>query len=125
MKSACTNNKRNNNGKKLIQKGSIKEKRKKTGCISRFLAVVIIMLVLLLAGMVLLGMSPMFNISSIQVTGVKYCNGEDVIKASGVIKGTNGFKNIGGSLLHFLYLRYGQAEFDIISKFSYVRDVTV
>ena len=37
----------------------------------------------------------MFNISSIQVTGVKYCNGEDVIKASGVIKGTNGFKNIG------------------------------
>lgn len=118
----CMNKHEKNNEKQMMNKGIKNKKRKK----SRYtIAIILFILVLLSSGMVLLGMSSVFNISAIQVVGAKHCKSEDVIKASGIWKGTNGFKNIGGSLWNFICLRYGQVEANILRKFSYVKNVTV
>ncbi|NSW90510.1 MAG: FtsQ-type POTRA domain-containing protein [Firmicutes bacterium] len=103
------------------KKTKIKEKRKRKKKKLKY----IMIFVLLVTAMVLLGMSSIFNISRIHVSGVKYCTDEDVITASGIIKGTNGFKSIGGNLRNFLFLRYGQAEANILNKCPYIKNVTV
>lgn len=109
--------------KELADKMKINNKRKRRK--SKYIAVIIFILILLSAGIALLGMSSAFNISEIQAVGAKHCESEEVVKASGALKGTNGFKNIGGGLRNFLYLRYGQAESNILRKFPYIKNVTV
>ncbi len=85
----------------------------------------LLVFVLLIAIIILLGISPLFNISRINVFGVKYYNDEDIIKASEIVEGVNGFKNIGGDLKNFFFLRYGQAEADILNKYPYIKDAVV
>ncbi|NMB98294.1 MAG: FtsQ-type POTRA domain-containing protein, partial [Clostridiaceae bacterium] len=48
-----------------------------------------------------------------------------IIKVSGISTGVNGFKNIGGNYKHYILMRYGQAEENIKSGLSYIKDVEV
>jgi cell division protein FtsQ len=98
-----------------------KEKIEKNKYKQRYLPVFL----LLIAIIILLGISPLFNISKINVFGVNYYSDEDIIKVSGIVEGVNGFKNVGGGLKNFFFLRYGQAETDILNKCPYIKDVVV
>ncbi|HHV96446.1 MAG TPA: FtsQ-type POTRA domain-containing protein [Clostridiaceae bacterium] len=70
-------------------------------------------------------MSPIFNISDIIVDGSSHYTAQEIINASGISIGENGFKNIGGNYKHYILFRYGQAEKNIISSLPYVKDVVV
>jgi cell division septal protein FtsQ len=65
-----------------------KEKIEKNKYKQRYLPVFL----LLIAIIILLGISPLFNISKINVFGVNYYSDEDIIKVSGIVEGVNGFK---------------------------------
>jgi len=103
--------------KNIKTKGKRKINKNKLKCVLVF--------ILFIAAIVLLGLSPLFNISGIDAYGIEYCSDKDIIEASGIIKGVNGFKNIGGSPRNFFLLRYGQAESDILNKCPYVKDIIV
>jgi len=84
-------------------------------------------LVLLLSFTVLIMfiMSPIFNISEVIVNNSNHYSSDEIIKASGISTGINGFKNIGGNYKHYILFRYGQAEENIISSLPYIKDVVV
>ena len=80
----------------------------------------------MLAGsLIMLALSPLFEIHDIYVRGNSHYSEEDIIDASGIILGTNGFKLIGGSTEDILNLRNSDAENTIKKELSYIKDVVV
>lgn len=86
---------------------------------------IIIFIVMLSSILVLFCMSPLFDISQIQVEGAEHCKEENIINASGISIGQNGFRYIGGNFRNFIFLRYGQAELNILNSFPYIKDAVV
>lgn len=80
---------------------------------------------LLIASIVTLALSPAFNISKIEVYGNEYCKQSDIVTATGIVIGSNGFKTIGSNVKNILTFRYGVAEENIIKNFPYVKSVVV
>lgn len=80
---------------------------------------------MLLIGTILLGKSSLFNISKIVVSKTSCYSDRDIIRASGIIEGVNGFKNIGGDLNKLFTLRLGQAEDNILANCSFVKSAIV
>jgi cell division protein FtsQ len=85
----------------------------------------ILIFVLLAVTFVLVALSPLFNINSIEVSGNKHYENQDIIDATDIITGSNGFKTIGDSLFDVLTLRYGNAEKQILENRPYVKNVKV
>lgn len=85
----------------------------------------ILVLVLSTAAIGLIALSPIFNITGIEVLGGSHYPSDSITDLSGVVKGINGFKNIGGSPNHILELRYGQAEERILKNCPYIKNVRV
>ena len=110
---------RNTNEQTVLKRDRSKIKRR------RFIFKTLLISILLLAGIILLLMSSFFNIKEIHVVGNSRCKEEEIIDASGVVTGVNGFKNVGTGIKHFIGLRYGNAEKNILQFSSYVKDVTV
>lgn len=71
----------------------------------------IISIMLLIAGMAAVMMfSPLFLLSEIRVSETVNYTEDDVIRVSGIIKGENAIKYLGGSIQHLLFFRMGKAE---------------
>jgi len=80
---------------------------------------------LVTAAFILLALSPLFNIRSIQVNGNRHYKAEEIIDISGVITGANGFKTIGSSVPDLFRLRYGKAEEALVKNCPYIKNATV
>lgn len=85
----------------------------------------ILMLGLVSGTMVLLGLSPLFNISEIEVQGNRHYSSRTIAEVADISMGNNGFKTIGKDLRYILLLRYGEAEERILKNCPYAKDVTV
>jgi cell division protein FtsQ len=82
-------------------------------------------LILILSGsaIVYLALSPLFNITAIEVQGNQYYKKDDIAKITDITIGNNGFKTIGGDLSSIMTLRYRKSEKKIISSLPYLKDV--
>jgi len=96
-----------------------KLKRMKTG-LKLFLT-----LMLIVAASVLLAISPLFNITDIEVSGSKHYENETIIDIAGITVGSNGFKMLSADLSGILSLRYSWAEKNIIRSCPYVKSAVV
>lgn len=85
----------------------------------------ILILCLFLATLVLAALSPLFNIDHIEVYGNRHYESRDIVDATGITVGSNGFKTIGSSLTNIFTLRYGNAEQSVLKYYPYVKDVKV
>ena len=75
--------------------------------------------------LILLALSPLFEVKSIAVNGSERYSEEDIIIASGLRTGINGFKAIGSSLDDILSFRYGAAEDAVKKDHPYIKDIVV
>lgn len=80
---------------------------------------------LIFAVVILVLLSPVYNINSVNVYGTKKYSKERIISASGIETGSNGFKEIGSSIENIFTLRYGKAEQAIKNSLPWIRDVSV
>lgn len=80
---------------------------------------------LLITSIILLALSPIFNIKIIEVDGGQHYNKTEIIKATNLIIGENGFKTIGNSIGNLITFRYGLEEKNLIKKFPYFKSVSV
>lgn len=76
---------------------------------------------LTITSIVLLLLSPLFNIKTIEVRGSKHYKEDDLIEASDLEFGANGFRTIGSSLGNILKFRYGNAEKKILEGRPYIK----
>ena len=84
----------------------------------------ILIAALVLVIIVLTGISPLFNISRIEVNGNINCKSDAIIDMSGLQTGVNGFKAIGPEPLDIVRLRFGKSEGNIIKGCPYVKSIT-
>ncbi|HHW49676.1 MAG TPA: FtsQ-type POTRA domain-containing protein [Clostridiaceae bacterium] len=86
-----------------------------------------LILILLLLGAVLvpLALSPLCNISSIEVLGNKHYKSSEITKVTDVKVGENGFRVIGRNISGLLTFRYYKAETDILKNCTYVKSAKV
>ena len=69
-----------------------------------------------IAGMAAVMMfSPLFLLSEIRVSETVNYTEDDVIRVSGIIKGENAIKYLGGSIQHLLFFRMGKAERQVVN----------
>jgi cell division protein FtsQ len=102
------------------------EKKKKAKFKKRFSWIKFIVISMLFVGCtILFALSPVFNISGIEVHGLRNCSKEAIIQSSGIVTGVNGFKYIGSDMGRILSLRYGKAEIDIARDNAYVKRAVV
>ena len=85
----------------------------------------ILLFILISIFLILLALSPIFNIRNIEVRGNRHYKSEDIINTSGIIKGINGFKIIGSSIGNILLLRDGYAEQALQKYYPYIKKVVV
>ncbi len=85
-----------------------------------------IMLVsLTITTLVLLALSPLFNITAIEVHGNRHYTSEEIVQATGIAIGSNGFKNIGSNWKNIFALRFGESEEYLLHSKPYIEHVTV
>lgn len=85
----------------------------------------ILLSVMSIITLMLLALSPLFNLTKIEVEGTQKYKSEDIIKVTGIIMGSNGFKTIGSSVKNILTFRLGKAEQEIIKEFPYIKEANV
>lgn len=104
-----------------------KKRRKNQRAIKRFVFLLKFILTtgLLVATIILLALSPLFSINRIEVRGAVHYTEENLISLSGVIKGENGFRQVGSSPGSILTLRAGNAEKAIRKGCPYIKTVKV
>lgn len=103
-----------------------KTARAKKKFIRRLFWLKFILILLLFAGtLVLLALTPMFNITQMEVRGNKHSTREDILGATDLAAGRNGFKTIGSNVRNILTLRYGKAEENILKSDPYIKQAVV
>ena len=109
--------------REFIAKAPKKSKKK----IKKSLFWLKLILSFILCGMalILLAISPLFNISEIEVYGNRHYEKEAIIGGIDVAIGNNGFKAIGSNPGNILTLRYGREEEIILKNYPYIKGVTV
>jgi cell division protein FtsQ len=85
----------------------------------------IIMVLLFISALVLIGMTPLFNITSIEIKNNQHYKRDDIIGIADVNLNTNGFARVGHNIVDILTLRYGNAEQKILESCPYIKSVTV
>ncbi len=113
-----------NNGysEQPVKKPKVGKKKNKSKRKLRWLKLVI-ELIIMGACIVLLAISPLFNIREIEVYGSEHYNKEEIKNASGIVIGSNGFKAVGSDLRNIFTFRDGKAEINILKSCPYVKDV--
>ncbi|MCR4434520.1 MAG: FtsQ-type POTRA domain-containing protein [Clostridiales bacterium] len=109
---------RNINSKKA---GRNKKHNKKRLLWLKFLLAIIAFL----SALILLALSPLFNINRIDVEGNQHYKSEDIASAANIVIGSNGFKTIGNDVKSLLLLRDGKAEKNILDSHPYIKEVKV
>lgn len=84
-----------------------------------------LLLLLFSTALVIFALSPVFNIKKIEVRGNSNLESDNIISASNIDVGSNGFKAIGSSIGNIFSLRYGKAEESIMKSQPYVKRVSV
>lgn len=100
-------------------------RKKKKSKVKSFLIKFILITVLLTISLVLFARTSYFNISSVKVIGNTHYKDTDIIKTSNIKKGANGFITMGISPMDIFTLSFGKSEKAILSKYPYVKNVTV
>ncbi len=85
----------------------------------------ILLLTLLSTTVVLLALSPLFNIKAIVVEGNMHHTKEELAGSTGIVIGLNGFRQFENDFGSILSLRYKDAEKRILENHSYIKDVKV
>lgn len=85
----------------------------------------ILILLFALSLLLLLALSPLGNIKSIQVSGLQQCNEKDILFTSGLHVGKNAFKLMWENPLGIPVFRFLTAEKHIQDRFAYVKKVNV
>ena len=80
---------------------------------------------LLVTTLVLLALSPLFAVNRVEVIGAVHYSEESLISLSRIVKGENGFRQVGSSPGNMFMLRVGSAEQAIILGCPYVKTVKV
>ncbi len=99
-------------------------RKKRKNRLKIFILAVLLPLIII-SGIIYLFTIPLFDISTIEVEGLVYCNAEEAIDASGIKTGVNAFSNTGGDILHMLVLRYRKAEYNILKHCPYIKETIV
>lgn len=99
--------------------------KKRKARIKRFVSWLkfILILGLTVSSLVFAALSPLFEIKSIQVTGMRHYKQDEIIRISGLKTGENGFKTIGSSPETILLLRFGKAEEALRQACPYIKSV--
>lgn len=82
-------------------------------------------LVLLMVALVFLVLSPLFNITKIEMRGSKQYSQEEIISVTNLALGNNAFKMMGNNISSILRLRYLSDESRIKNHFPYIKDASV
>ena len=85
----------------------------------------ILISVLAITTVILLALSPLFNISAITVEGSIHYSNDEIKSSTGIVVGNNGFKTIGSNVKNILTLRYGEAEKAILKNHPYIKSAIV
>jgi cell division protein FtsQ len=85
----------------------------------------LLIIVLFITVLILLSVSPLFNIVSIDVKGSGRYEADTLINIAGIHKGMNGFKAMGPELTDIIRLRFGTAERNILKSCPYLKSVAV
>jgi cell division protein FtsQ len=85
----------------------------------------IVVLILLIVTIVLIGRSSLFNIAGIEIKGSMHYSNENIIGATDIVVGKNGFETIGKSLKNIFTFRYFEAEKGILENHPYIKDAFV
>ena len=108
------------------QASGIETRRKKQKKIKFFLVSILV-----LAAIVTLMLSPVFNITGVAATGSRHYTQEQLVGVTGLSAGLNGFKtlavNVGsvGNVDRLFSLRFATAEESILNSFPYVKEAVV
>jgi cell division septal protein FtsQ len=105
----------------IMSSGHQKKERDKSRALTKFLMVAVLVSVML----ALVTMSPVFRIRGIGVHGNNHYTIQEVVNASGVKKGQNGFLYVGGGAIEIISLRCGDAEKKIKEVLPYTEEVIV
>jgi cell division protein FtsQ len=100
----------------------LRKKRRKTRIIFFWIKFILIA-ALAVTTIVLLALSPLFNIKNIEVKGSEHYPQEKIAETSGIIIGSNGFKTIGSNVKNIFTFRYGFAEKNIMKSYPYIKSV--
>ncbi|MDD4189054.1 MAG: FtsQ-type POTRA domain-containing protein [Eubacteriales bacterium] len=101
-----------------------KKKKRRNRKLIRLLEVVA--LIAVIGGiLVLIGLSPAFDIDKIYAGATFRYNSDALIEASGLSTGVNGFRGLGPGTGNLLALRYSGAEGRITDKLPYVKEAVV
>ncbi|HHV59885.1 MAG TPA: FtsQ-type POTRA domain-containing protein [Clostridiaceae bacterium] len=103
----------NNSGKKMGKTKAIR------------LLKIFIVLILALGVLIVIAFSPLYAIKEIKALGSLKYTGDEIIRASGIRYGDNGFQGIGANPGSIFSLRNTNAEKAILEKLPYIKDATV
>ena len=81
----------------------------------------ILLIILFTSALVLIALSPLFNITEISVEGNIHDSSDGIIAVTGIVPDVNGFKTIGLSFVDIVNFRFGKAEENILGSFPYIR----
>lgn len=84
-----------------------------------------VLFVLFVVSLVVFALSPLFNITAIEVYGNNVINSDALKSVAKIQIGSNGFKKVGNSLKNYFFFRYGKEENSIIKSFSYAKKAKV
>jgi len=113
-----------NDDYELITENKKKGKRKKFKK-RRFWLRLILILLLTAAVLIPMALSPLCNISRIEVAGNRHYMSSEITDVIDIGVGENGFKIIGRDILGLFTFRCKKAEADILKKCTYVKSVVV
>lgn len=109
----------------MEQKAEIRKRNKKR--VKRLVRWIksIFILALLIAALVFTGLSPLFDLKSVEVKGAVHYKPDVLIGYADIEMGENGFREIGRSPLNIVLFRFGEAEASIIKNCPYVKEARV
>ncbi|MCX7922353.1 MAG: FtsQ-type POTRA domain-containing protein [Clostridia bacterium] len=85
----------------------------------------VIVFVLFTVTLVLLALSPLFNITKVEVYGNQHYKSDSIVNATDIVIRNNGFKILSKGIKNIFLLRYMEAEQSIEESHPYIKDVKV
>lgn len=84
----------------------------------------LILLAILIAGILVVTLPQMY-ITRIETDGCQSISPDDLIRDSGLVTGEHLFRNLGGGIIPFFSLRYGNIEYSLLKEYPYADNITV
>ena len=87
--------------------------------------IIMIAVIAVLVAAILVAVLPQFYIKKITVTGCHEISSSDLVRHTGISTGEHLFQNIGGGLVQFFTMRYGNIEKELRREYPYISDITI